>query len=71
MKHMNKITLLLILLPALIVLVVTAMMWNGSAGLAGEITGWVNGIENPTEKGCAYIAIAIIAHGIATLIARH
>jgi hypothetical protein len=52
---------------------VTALTFLGAMILAGrwlasaisdEITGWWSEIEDPTERGCAYIATAILFHGI-------
>ena len=38
------------------------LTWTG--GVTDGVTGWLQNIEDPTERGCAYIAIAIAAHAV-------
>lgn len=36
--------------------------WMG--GMTDSVTAWWDRIEDPTERGCAYIATAIAAHAV-------
>lgn len=44
-------------------LIVLAVQWWMQA-IRDEVTGWWAKIDDPTERGCAYIATAIAAHAL-------
>jgi hypothetical protein len=44
-------------------LIVLAVRWWMQA-IGDEVTGWWDKIDDPTERGCAYIATAIAAHAL-------
>ena len=57
--------------PALLILLILGLAWVfiwclswGAESATSDISEWLGNIEDPTERGCAYIAIAIGAHAL-------
>lgn len=62
LRHWRRVAWPAVILGGISLFALGVRWWMHAIG--DKVTGWWNKIDDPTERGCAYIATAITAHAL-------